>query len=173
MSVRIEGLEALLRRADARRLLGKPLADFWQRCAIAVQGEARKAAPVDTGQLRNSLEYEVDNAGPPLWAKVGLLGAAAGSPLWYKGRAMEYGTGSQGDPAVSHKTGHWPPAGALDVWGRRHGGLSGGQVARAIGRAGGVKPHPYLRPGLAASINSIRGFVSRLGDDIQARWGSG
>lgn len=174
-------IKAQVDQDDLRRIMGKltpellnkPLADFFNKAAITVQGKARLKAPVDTGHLRNAIMYEIDGATPPLWAKVGLLKADDGSDLWYKARAMEYGTGRQGDQAVSHKGGHWPPAGALERWGKRHGGASGYQIAAAIGRAGGLRPRPYLRPGLQESIPLIKNLLGKLGADIRARWERG
>jgi len=171
--VRIEGLERLLKKLGPQ-LIGKPLEDFWKRSGIAVQSAARERAARDahdTGHLVNMIQYEVDKREVPLWAKVGMLNASAGSPLWFKARAMEYGTGRQGDPEVSHKSGHWPPGAALDVWASRHGFASGWQVARIIGKRGGLKPRKFLRGGFEDSLNKIRGYLQQLGNDIQAAWG--
>ena len=173
MSIKAEVNQADLNRIMRKlspELLNKPLKDFFDRAATTVQGKARVKAPVDTGHLRTPIQYELDTASPPLRAKVGLLDAQAGSGLWLKGRAMEYGTGRQGDDAVSHKGGHWPPGGALERWGKRHGGASGYAIAAAIGKAGGLRPRPYLRPGLQESIPVIKGFIVKLGADIRARW---
>jgi hypothetical protein len=176
MSIKAEVDQADLRRIMGKltpELLNKPLAEFFDKSAVAVQGKARPKAPFDSGNLRNEIRTEIDGATPPLWAKVGLLKADDGSDLWYKARAMEYGTGRQGDPAVSHKGGHWPPAGALNRWGARHGGIPGFLIARAIGRAGGLRARPYLRPGLAEAIPLIKGYLRTLGADIRARWERG
>lgn len=166
----LKGLDAFLRTCTPAIVRG-PLKKFFSRSAATVQGKAREDAPVDMGHLRNSVLYEVDDAHElPQFAKVGFLNAAEGSPLWFKARAMEFGTGRQGDPAVSHKTSHWPPGDSLSVWASRHGATSGWQVAAAIGKRGGLKARPFLRPALKNSLNAIQGFLTQLGADIQAAW---
>lgn len=172
VQVKIVGLERVMGKLGPG-LISEPLRDFFKRAAIAVQGRARENAPVDTGHLRNMIQYEVGgrSGNPPLYAKVGLLGAAPGTPLWFKGRAMEFGTGAQGDPEVSHKASHWPPGAALGLWARRHGMASGFAVAAGIGKRGGLRARPYLRPALENSLGEIRGFLRRLGEEIRARWG--
>ena len=172
VQVRIEGLEQMLRKLGPQ-FIAKPMKDFWQRCGITVQSAARERAnrdAHDTGHLVNMIQYEVDTRQVPLWAKVGLLNASAGSPLWFKARAMEYGTGRMGDTEVSHKSGHWPPGAALDTWASRHGFASGAQVAAIIGKRGGLKPRRFLRGGFDDSLSKIRGYLRQLGDDIRSAW---
>ncbi len=170
--VQIVGLERLIAKIGPQ-LIAKPMEDFWKRCGVTIQSAARERAARDahdTGHLVNMIQYEVDTREVPLWTKVGMLSAGEGSPLWLKARAMEYGTGRQGDSEVSHKSGHWPPAAALDVWASRHGFASGGQVARIIGKRGGLKPRKFLRGGFEDSLDKVRGFLGQLGDDIVAAW---
>jgi len=171
VSIEIRGLSKLLKKLDVT-LVGEPLRTFFKRAAITVQSEARTRTPVDEGQLRNSIVYEVDQGAMPLFAKIGPLKAKEGSSLWFKARAMEFGTGRQGQKGVAHKAGHWPPSAALDVWARRHGFESGAQVARIIGRRGGLKPRKFLQGGLKASIGPIKSLLDRLANDIQRRWGA-
>jgi len=165
----VHGLERIVSKLD-KDLIEKPFKDFFNSIGVVVQGRARQNAPVDTGHLRNSIQYEIDKSSPALWAKVGLTSAAPGSPLWLKGRAMEYGTGKQGDGEVSHTSKHWPPGGALDVWARRHGFESGYQVAAAIGRRGGLKPRRYLRDAIEQSMGDIKGLLDDLGNAIFRNW---
>ncbi len=169
LGYQVKGLDNLLKKSSPA-ILREPLKKFFGRAAITVQSKARAGAPVDTGHLRNLIMYEVDSGEMPQFAKVGFLGAAEGSPLYAKARAMEFGTGSQGDPAVSHKSSHWPPGAALSVWASRHGFASGWQVAAAIGKRGGLKARPFLRPALKDSLGVIHGFVMQLGADIRAMW---
>jgi hypothetical protein len=166
----VHGLQRVLDKLGPD-LIDKPLRDFFERISVTVQGEARQGAPVDRGHLRNAIQYEIDRDRPPLWARVGLVNARPGSPLWHKGRAMEYGTGRVGDREVSHKSGHWPPGPELEIWARRHGFDSGYQVAEIIGRRGGLKAHRFLRNAVDKSMGSIKRSLNRLGDDIAKRWG--
>ncbi len=169
LSYKLDGLDRIVNKC-APALIVKPLRKFFERSAITVQGKAREGAPVDTGHLRNMVVYEVDGTAVPRFAKVGFLNASQGSPLWFKARAMEFGTGSQGDSAVSHKASHRPRGAALDVWASRHGWASGFAVAKAIARRGGLKPRPFLRPALKESLGAIRGFLNQLGDEIRLAW---
>ena len=168
-SYEVHGLDHLERKCRDKRVFD-PLRDFFSRVTIAVQSKARIHAPVDTGHLRSSIQAEIDGHTPPLWGKVGFMHASAGSPLWLKARAMEYGTGRKGDKAVSHKASHFPPSESLDLWAKRHGLPSGYIVARAIARRGGLKPRKFLRTGLAESKQTIRSYLAQLGRDIRAAW---
>lgn len=168
LTVEVHGLDEMLGKLTPE-LMDKPLRDFWQRAAIAVQSAASERAPVDTGHLRAMMGYEIDSGHPPWSAKIG-YNVPEGSPLWFKARAMEYGTGRQGDPEVSHTSRHWPPGPALDVWASRHGFESGFQVARAIGVRGGLAPRKFLRGGLEAARNIIEQARERLGREIREQW---
>lgn len=161
ISVRIEGLERLLKKASPD-ILAKPLRNFFERASLAVENRAKEKAPVDTGRLRSSLAHEIDGAAVPLWAKVGTNVTYA--PF------MEFGTGAFAEGPGGGSGGHWPPGAALDVWASRHGFASGFQVARIIGRRGGLRPRRYLRDGLAESVGDIGGFLNRAGSEIRAAW---
>ena len=168
INIELRGMERIMRKLP--HLVSKPLRMFFERAAIVVQGHIRTGAPVDTGHLRNMITTEVDRATMPLYAKIGPLNASASSPLYYKARAMEFGTGRMGDPEVTHKSSHWPPPQALDLWARRHGFESGAQVARIIGRRGGLRPRRFMRAGFKASLAQIKTLLGRLGDEIKSGW---
>lgn len=167
--IAIKGLPELLRRLDSE-LFAVPLRNFLNRATIAVQGRARPNTPVDTGGLRNRLLTKVDSAALPTWGKVGFLDANEGSSVWFQARAMEYGTGRQGDPEVLHSSSHFPPGGALDTWAHRHGWASGWAVAAAIARRGGLKPHRMLRDGLRDSMGQVRRALDMLQAEIRQQW---
>jgi phage gpG-like protein len=140
-------------------ILRKPFSGFFSRSAIEIQKGARENSPTDTGRLRSSIAYQIDSSSLPLWAEVG-------SNVTYA-PFMEYGTGSQ---SVKGGGGtHWPPSAPLDLWARRHGFESGHQVARAIGRRGGLRPRQYLRKGFDVSLPAIRGHLNRLWEDLLGR----
>lgn len=173
MKYSVAGLDRLIAKTDPA-VLRKPLKDFFNRVAIAVENRAKQKAAVDAGQLRADVQHEIDSADMPRFAKVGILEAHEGSQMWYKARAMEFGTARQGDPAISHKASHFPPWGernpSLELWATRHGFESGFMVALAIFRKGGVKAHPFLRPALNESVGDIKKFLNQLGDDLKAMW---
>ncbi len=166
--IEIKGLERVTRKLS-RDLIAGPLRTFFKKAAITVQSEVRNRTPQDIGKLVNSINYSIDDGALPLWAKIG-PDAKPGSALWFQARAMEFGTGRMGQPGVSHKSKHWPPSVALDVWARRHGFESGAQVARIIGKRGGLRPRKFMQEGFKAIIGASRGLVTRLGDEIQAAW---
>ena len=165
----VKGLDALIKKVSPE-ILKQPMRDFFNKATIVIQNRARTNAPVDTGTLRNSIQQQVDPSDVPMWGKAGLLGASEGSHLWVYGRAMEYGTGRVGDPAVSHLGEHFPPGAALETWAGRHGFASGWQVAAAIAKRGGLLPRKFLRNALADSVSDIKRFISELGVDIKGRW---
>ncbi len=170
MRIQAVGLDKMLKKLDPA-LIGEPLRKFFERASITVQSEARERTPVDWGTLRNSIVYEIDKGEVPHWAKIGPLKAKEGSALWFQARAMEFGTGSRGQEGISHRAEHHPPAEALDVWAKRHGFKSGRQVAAIISSRGGLKARKFLQGGLKASMGPIRGFLDRLANDIQRKWG--
>lgn len=167
--VEIRGLREALRTLEPT-LIAKPLRKFFERSTLTVQNNARRKTPVDMGHLRVTLLAEVDRATVPQYGKVGWLNAREGTSLWFKARAMEFGTGRMGDPEVPHAAGHFPPGDALDTWARRHGFANGWVVANIIARRGGLRPRRMLRTGLSNSMTAIRGYVRKLSDDIAAEW---
>lgn len=158
----LEGLQEFLQKSNPQ-LLAQPLRQFLQRSVITVQGKARENAPVDTGRLRSSIATEIDSSTPPHWGQIGTNVSYA--------KPMEYGTGRLSDAPDSQGGVHWPPGDALQTWASRHGFKSGYQVARIIGKRGGLKPRKYLRKALSDSLSAIQGFVNQLGDDLKAAWG--
>lgn len=172
VGVEVKGAQRILEELTPQ-LYADAMRRFFQRATIYVQGEARKRAPVDRGQLRNSIITEVDDATPPLYGKVGVLHAPFGTPLGYAAHAMEFGTGYRAEgPGASHRR-HWPPAAALDLWASRHGFESGAVVAMIIGKyGGGLRPRRFLRGAFEDSLGAIRGYLAQVGDDIQRKWGS-
>ena len=167
--ITVKGL-AQLRRKLTPELVGEPLRVFFEKSTRKMQERAKRNAPVDTGRLRNHITQKVDGSRVPEWAWMG-VDAPKGSTVWFQARAMEFGTGRRGDPAVSHKSGHFPPGPALDVWARRHGFESGWQVAKAIAKRGGLAPRRYLRDALQQSMSDIRRFATQMGNEIQRRFG--
>jgi hypothetical protein len=159
--IEVPGLEKLRERLEVAHLAGEPMRVFGSRAGITVQGEARKLAPVDTGVLRSSIGYQVDSAPVPLWAKVG-------TSVFYA-PYQELGTGTLAEGEVAGMR-HQPPSEALDLWASRHGFASGREVARIIGRRGGLRPRRFLRGGLKASMRKIDGFVRQLAEEIERRF---
>lgn len=155
--MKVQGL-AELRGKLKPELMAGPLRQFFRLSSSAIRKRARANAPVDTGRLRASLKAEVDHSRLPLWAKVG-------TDVHY-GLFQEFGTGAFGKSGE-----HTPPGEPLDAWAKARGFESGWHAARAIGRRGGVRARPFLRPALKQSMADIKRFVRNLGRDIEARFG--
>jgi hypothetical protein len=152
IEVKIEGLEAMLAKLKPA-LYAEPLRRFWNRSAIAVQSHARDRAPSDMGKLRASILYEIDDATPPQYAKVGVLSGDGPGGMMYA-IYQEYGTSP-----------HFVPAEYIGAWAQRHGfGYTGLMVS---GEA-----HPYLEPGFRDAEGQIQSYVGVLGTEIEANWGS-
>ncbi len=88
----IQGLDSLIRRLqsvrnDSGRIIDRGLLKAGEK----IRGRAVLLCPVDTGELRNSIRVQ----------KTAPLTAAVGTSLEYA-PYVEYGTGTQGDPAVPH-----------------------------------------------------------------------
>ncbi len=159
----VEGLEEALKKLSPD-VYAKPLRDFFKRAGIYISDKAKELAPVDTGRLRSSLTYVVDDAEPPQYAQIGTNVEYA--PY------MEFGTGFETDGEGGSGARHWPPADALDVWASRHGFASGAEVARIIGIRGGLKPRRYLRNAFEQSKDALQGFLREMKNDILNRWGN-
>lgn len=166
---KIKGLDELIKKCDPR-VLREPFKKFFEQSGITVQSKARENAPVDTGQLRVDIVYQVDDGAPPKSVRVGVLNAREGSSLFWKAVTMEYGTGLFAEGPNAKGARHWPPGNALDVWTKRHRFESGRQVAAIIGKRGGLKPRRYLRNALKDSISAIQEFARRIPGEVKAEW---
>lgn len=159
----VEGLDEALKKVSPE-LYAKPLRDFFKKAGIYVSDAAKQGAPVDTGRLRASLTYVVDEGEPPQQVAIGTNVEYA--PY------MEFGTGTMSDGPDGAKGRHWPPGDALDVWASRHGYESGSQVARIIGMRGGLEPRRYLRNAFEQAREAINGFLAQMKNDILGQWGN-
>lgn len=161
MRLRVVGLEGVIQHLNPDRI-NAPLRRFFLRSVIYMQGRARQYAPVDRGQLRNAIIYEVQ----PRAASVGVLRGAFATSLGQKAFAMEYGSGELSDAPPGQRVTRLPTAGELDVWARRHGFESGAQVENIIHERGGVAPRRYMRRALQDGQPQITRFLQILGDEI-------
>lgn len=136
----VQGLEELIRDLGlANQVVQREFGRSMERAVARIQAEAVKRAPSDRGRLRGSIRTQVERGPDEITGAVG--------PNVFYAPYMEYGTGRVGDPEVPHKSRHWPPGAALNVWAKRHGfGPNGGAaVAWKIGIRGGLKPRRYMR----------------------------
>lgn len=107
-------------------LQGPPMMEAMRDSVLMVQRDARKAAPVFSGELRASILPEIRHSwlGGEL---TGVVGSNVKHALF-----MEKGTRP-----------HFPPVAALQAWARRKG-LNAFVIARAISKKG-LKPRKFLQ----------------------------
>lgn len=136
---------------------------------LAVERDARRAAPQDTRRLAGSITHQITGSGTAIQGRVG--------PSVQYGRFVEFG----------RRPGRMPPPQALVGWVRRHSELRFARrtqareqevlrrawlVARAIGRRG-VRAQPYLRPAYERNRAAIRGVFARMGVRVVATLAGG
>lgn len=153
LTLRLKGMEKLLRTVRDPRLLGPHVERGLRQSGAAVQREAAKRAPSGAdGRLKGSIAVEVDRRRPlPLWAKVG--------PQVKYGRWVEMGTRP-----------HFPPPSALVRWARlklraRNPESAAFAIARKIAKHG-TKAQPYMAPGLDAAKSTIARVWQEVGKRI-------
>lgn len=133
MSINIEGSENLLSKLDKVAQAENLVNAMGKACAL-VEGEAKRKAPKDTGELRRSIESKVENNGE------GVQGVIF-SPLEYA-PYIEYGTG-----LFAEKGGRADvPWFYVDDEGKGH-------------LTKGIHPHPYMRPALNEQKNKIKDIL--------------
>ena len=132
----------------SRDLHSTPMVTAMRQAVLLVEREAKKNAPVFTGQLRSSIQGEVRTEGLFGQTVKGVIGSNALHAPW-----VELGTKP-----------HWPPIAALEVWAQRKG-LSAYLVARAIATRG-TKAVRYLQRAIESNqqkiINLIEDGVTRI-----------
>lgn len=153
VTVKIEGLDRLLRRAEGRYLLGSALRGAFERTGYAVAGRAKELAPVDRGQLRAGITHQVDPDPIPVWVIAGT-------------RNIPYAK----DVHDGRKPGKWPPIKAIAAWAKRKGiDAPPFVIARAIARKG-TKAQPYLADAMTETEPKIQGYFDGAAQEIERRW---
>lgn len=157
----VEGVEDLAKVLDRlSEETKKELEKSLKKCAILVQGSAKKKAPRDTSNYGDSITYEVKDDE-----------AIVGTKVKY-GPYLEYGTGRLSDHPSGGKSGHAPFSEEalqnLEKWAHRHGMEPADKAARAIAvkiwRRGGLKPQPHFRP---AMIENKKEIEEILGEAVR------
>jgi hypothetical protein len=117
---------------------------------LLVERSAKLKAPVDNGLLRASITHEIRTAGLSGQQTVqGVVGSNKQNAVF-----MELGTGTfAGHPRVK-----MPPPSVLEVWAKRHN-LNAFLVARAIWKAGGLKPRKFLQNAFEENISAIKQLI--------------
>mgnify|MGYP001560623314 CR=1 FL=1 len=146
----ITGMDELLKKVgDTPALIGEPLRNFFTRSALLLQRDTQVATPVDTGRLRASINFQVDPAPIPGWARVGTN--------------VYYGVYVEEDTRP-----HFPPVQALAGWAGRHG-LNPYLVARAISRRG-TKGRHMFRQSAEKNQGNILALLGQAANEIETNW---
>ena len=125
-SLEVKGLREAQAKTEqlVRQMQGGAMLQAMRDATMAIDRDAKRNAPVDTGRLRASITPEIRMDGHEI---IGVVGSnVVYAPF------MELGTRP-----------HFPPLGALTVWARRHG-TTAFVVARAIARKG-TKARRFLQ----------------------------
>lgn len=101
-----------------------------EKCGLVAEGHAKRLAPVDTGNLRNSITHKVDPEEPAV----------------YIGTNSEYGA------YVELGTGKYYPGGRPTPW--KYQDANGNWHWTA-----GNKAQPYLKPAVADHANQYRAII--------------
>ncbi len=119
--IRVEGLDKLIKKLQQVRSDGDSVIERGLlKAGNKVRNKAVLLCPVDTGELRGSIQVE----------KTAPLTVAVGTNKEYA-PYVEYGTGTQGDPAVPHTTKEsWSYQDEKGNWHTSHG----------------QRAQPFLRP---------------------------
>lgn len=160
LSITIIGGKEIVRKLDRAYLLGPPIKRLLNKCALFVEGHARKGAKphaVDTGELARSIQHSLAPAAVPLWAKVTAGARGKGKVYAY---AAEYG----------RRPGKFPPVAAIADWVRRHKiNAPPFVIARAIARRG-TKGLFYMRKAQAAAGGKMNRWVKETAREIERRF---
>ncbi len=106
---------------------------------ISIEADAVEECPVDLGDLRSSIGYDVSSGNNP----VGTIFASA-----EQASHIEFGT----DP-------HFPPIEPLEEWARRHG-LEGAGFAIALKISEeGTQPQPFMQPALEKNRRRVEANI--------------
>lgn len=135
---------------DAKTLIGDPLRRALKRSAVSVRNDAKIYVPVDTGHLRGSITWEVDDAPIP-------RNALVGTNVVYAERVHE---GTPRGTVVSPS--------ALMVWAKRH--RTNAYVVSAAIKRRGVPANPFLDHALRDNVSRIGGYIQQMGREIETAW---
>lgn len=154
--------DGLRRTITDPKIVGIPFAKFLNSMMVLGQGSARENAPVDRGQLRQSIGFRIATGVRPLWGKYGTNKKYA--------QAQEYGTQSLStEPSITGGT-PFPTGPELETWARRHGFKSGSIVAAAIRKNGGVIPKSYFKISIKFLETKLPHYLTIMAHDIMAEW---
>lgn len=148
----LKGDDILIRKLHPPRLIGLPSRDLMRSFGEIARDEAREEAPVDTGDLRDSIDFSTDGGAISEWVRIGTN--------------LDYA------PYVHEGTRpHFPPIAAITAAANRRG-IPPFLFARAIAQRG-TAPNPFLRRGMARAEKRIGHLLTIAARSIERRFGAG
>ena len=156
IDINVEGIDELRRKLRSE-VAATPTRKFLQRSGDAIIGKAKPLTPVNTGQLRRSIDKEVSTETPvPTYVKIGTNIEYA--PF------VEFGRGP----------GKAPPYAAIEYWYRRKNQTGPTEdvfpavraIQQAIARRG-VKARPFLVPGFEQAVPAIQRHAVTWRDELE------
>lgn len=153
LTATLHGEDELIQKLHPPRLLGQPSRTLMTRFGELARDDVRAEAPEGvTGDLKGSIDFQID-AGPIAeWVRVG-------SPLDYAEYVHE-GTRP-----------HFPPIAAITPWALAHG-IPPFVLARRIALIG-TMPNPFLRRGFARSGKKLDHLMNLMARDVERSFGRG
>lgn len=166
-SISSNDIERIKAKLSPEYLLGRPMRKFFKTATLSIANKVRRRTPSDLGDLRRSIDTEVDARDVPLWGRV----FTARVPLAFY---VEYGTGIFAEgPGPTKGVPFFPPPAALDPWAQRHGIAGGGYaVARAIYLRGGTPPVYFMRGGFEDARDDVRRKLKLAQDELAKMFNS-
>ena len=148
----IKGFEKTARRLKDPDIFGAAVRSGLLKTGFAIEAEAKRIVPVDTGRLRVDIHTEADRRPVPRWVKVG--------PRVFYARFIEFGTGIFGP----RRRRIFPTRGRALAFRYR-----GKNVV--VASIEGMRKQPFMRPALD---RVARGDVPRIWRgvklDMKLRW---
>lgn len=148
--IEIQGAEELREKLDFKSLAGPPVREAFEDSVSTLEGAVKERTPSDTGDLRRSIEGEVDSPGFPNWGRV-------------------YTNKEYARPVEEGSKPHFPPPGELADWAKRHG-IPVFAICYTIAREGTEGAHMF-HDGLHASVDDIKGNFRKAEGGVERRFG--
>ena len=152
IAVKVDGLDAIVRKLNGNVLYAGPLRTALTKSAMAIETGAKQLVPVDTHHLQRSITHHVDPSPVPLYAEVGTNVKYA--PMVHEGR----------------RAGRAPRTEYLVGWAKRHGYTGSLFVlARSIGRRG-TPARPTFERAISKVLQAIPRLEREASIEIESAW---
>ncbi len=174
LTIRITGLEELVRRLNSPTLLGPTLRQAFTNSILLIQRDAQRNMPVRFGRARASVTHEVDSRPVPLWAKTG-------TNVDYV-KHLEYGTKPHDIYPRNKQALAFTPVAAMNIQGRKSlyrtakGGLTrtqskGARVVVRHVRHPGTRAYEMFGRAFKDNLGKVQRFFDQAMQSLVDQWG--